>query len=726
MKVEKEFNKITIVRLISRYFGCSFVFCAYFLTGFSFSSIAQDPGDDAFMSAILDSVSISRIYETIEQLSGETSFIIEGRKDSISSRMSTAIEFPKSQRYLEDRLDNLGYQVELFPFVGKVTFWDVEFAPNQSDIGWIAGNDGNLYATRDGGQSWQVQHINQSFRLKRIYPVNSETVWAVGESGGILTSKNGLDWVEQQSPTREHLNSLSFVDGDHGWVCGINGTILHTSDGGLDWVIQHSDSGIHLNDIDFISEMEGWAVGDHGTVLYTSDAGETWSKRASVDKLRLYAVNFISANRGWVVGESGTVAFTDNGGQTWSLLLYNESEVPYVDIDFLDQQYGKMISMSGGVLETQDGGVTWAKVGKIDQFPVLGFDMVENGAIWTAGNGDVAMSIDGGINWEWKQQALPLQILNNISAIKSGNVYPNKYYILCAHYDSFSWTDGFIKAPGADDNASGTAAVLEAARVLKDFNFPYSIHFIFFAGEEQGLVGSHAYATNAATRNKEILGVINLDMIGYDGNHDQVNGIHMGNGQSSKVLGDAIKHTLIRWELPLKPIFYTNESSGASDHRPFWENGYPAVFLTQDLRNDINPQYHSVDDKIDFINQSYLHANARLATGTIASLASAFDPILNVPDDLSSSNAQQFKLYPVAPNPFDGSTTIKYDLRSPMQVSIKIHNIHGEPVKNLVHAYQQAGQYAIDWKLSNRPSGIYFLYIEAGDHIESRKLLHSH
>ncbi|MGD8307541.1 MAG: M20/M25/M40 family metallo-hydrolase, partial [Ignavibacteria bacterium] len=103
----------------------------------------------------------------------------------------------------------------------------------------------------------------------------------------------------------------------------------------------------------------------------------------------------------------------------------------------------------------------------------------------------------------------------NIYALQPGNIYPDQYYILCAHYDSMP--PGPL-APGADDNASGVANVLEAARILKNYNPAYSIIYAFWDEEEIAHNGSLYFAEQASEDNMDILGVINVDMIGFDHN----------------------------------------------------------------------------------------------------------------------------------------------------------------------------------------------------------------
>jgi hypothetical protein len=102
----------------------------------------------------------------------------------------------------------------------------------------------------------------------------------------------------------------------------------------------------------------------------------------------------------------------------------------------------------------------------------------------------------------------------NVMAEIRGLTYPEQVVIICAHYDSTSdqrWT----LAPGADDNASGTAAVMEAARILSNRPLDFTVRFIAFSAEEQGLIGSLSYVQTQLSPEEEIIGVINLDMIAY-------------------------------------------------------------------------------------------------------------------------------------------------------------------------------------------------------------------
>jgi hypothetical protein len=204
----------------------------------------------------------------------------------------------------------------------------------------------------------------------------------------------------------------------------------------------------------------------------------------------------------------------------------------------------------------------------------------------------------------------------NVYGVQTGTDFPNQQYIICAHYDDMP--SGPI-APGADDNASGTAAVIEAARILSGYSFPFTIIYALWDEEEQGLDGSDYYATQAANQGDSILGVINLDMIAWDSNNDDVVEIHANGLNSSQELKDKMLEVETDYNIGLN-IQVPSSPTTASDHASFWYRGYGAVLLIEDFQ-DFNAYYHTTNDKIQYFNQPYFHKMAKLAIGTLATFA---------------------------------------------------------------------------------------------------------
>ena len=220
------------------------------------------------------------------------------------------------------------------------------------------------------------------------------------------------------------------------------------------------------------------------------------------------------------------------------------------------------------------------------------------------------------------------QTWRNVVAVHPGLTDSSQIYILCGHYDSINrHEDPWIIAPGADDNASGTAAVVEAARVLSEYDFHSSLYFICFSGEEQGLIGSYHYAQWAHDQGLDIRGVVNLDMIAYvdDPPNDTWDVNIYGDSQSydlALMMADMVEqHTTA---IPF--TIHTGTPIYGSDHYPFALEDYRAIFgIDAQLWGspDWNPYYHSSGDTLGTLNMPYATEVIKASVATMANLAGA-------------------------------------------------------------------------------------------------------
>lgn len=201
----------------------------------------------------------------------------------------------------------------------------------------------------------------------------------------------------------------------------------------------------------------------------------------------------------------------------------------------------------------------------------------------------------------------------NVIGIKTGTEFPNKKYIICAHFDDMP---SGTTAPGADDNGSGTAAVIEAARVFKNYSFPFTIIFALWDEEEQGLVGS-AYYANQLTAADSVLGVVNMDMIAWDSNNDNVAEPHVRPYANTLSMGLKMVELNSTYNIGLT-LHTINPGATASDHASFWNKNISAVLLIEDYSNDFHQYYHTVNDNIQYVNLPYYTKCAKLAFATFA------------------------------------------------------------------------------------------------------------
>jgi hypothetical protein len=252
--------------------------------------------------------------------------------------------------------------------------------------------------------------------------------------------------------------------------------------------------------------------------------------------------------------------------------------------------------------------------------------------------------------------------VTDILAIQRGSVDPNRVVIISGHVDSrvTDVMNATADAPGANDDGSGTAAVIEAARVLSGHKFPYTIVYAALMGEEQGLLGGKVLADYAKAQGWTVIAQLNNDIIGNscgsdgvcDDSHVRVISEgprwqgHEDLAARQRSLGgenDAPSRNISRWMtslagdlslgLDVRQIWRSDRYGRGGDHLPLLDAGFPAVRLTvaienynwqhQDLRTENGIQYGDTIDKMDF---PYLTKVVKLNVAALAALARAPQP----------------------------------------------------------------------------------------------------
>ena len=216
----------------------------------------------------------------------------------------------------------------------------------------------------------------------------------------------------------------------------------------------------------------------------------------------------------------------------------------------------------------------------------------------------------------------------NVIATHPGVADPSRVVYICAHLDAITGTP-YDCAPGADDNGSGTAAVIEAARVMSQYPFEYTVKFACWNGEEQGLIGSSAYAALMAQQGEDIVGVYNCDMIAYRGTDPAPADLVIYTNSASQSLATTLADA-VQYYTPglLDPIVLVESMSG-SDHYSFWTQGYRAVCSIEDAAwgSDFCPWYHTCNDRIEQYPTDYVLncTKANLAAAAMTALVVTSD-----------------------------------------------------------------------------------------------------
>jgi Zn-dependent M28 family amino/carboxypeptidase len=179
-------------------------------------------------------------------------------------------------------------------------------------------------------------------------------------------------------------------------------------------------------------------------------------------------------------------------------------------------------------------------------------------------------------------------------------------------------------APGADDDASGTVAVMELARALKDLPLGCTVRLCHFTGEEQGLYGSYVHSDAVAKAKLDVVAMLQMDMVSYCGKPGNRLDIHDAADRNGS-------HSLLAKFVAAKAAYGINLNivdthnhavDDRSDHAGFLDHGYKAVLLSEEFTDDgFNPNYHSVNDRVKNVNLPYMVEVVRLAIATSAELA---------------------------------------------------------------------------------------------------------
>ena len=214
----------------------------------------------------------------------------------------------------------------------------------------------------------------------------------------------------------------------------------------------------------------------------------------------------------------------------------------------------------------------------------------------------------------------------NIVAILPGHTASNEIILITAHIDDMPPGP---RAPGADDNGSGTIGVLLAAEYLANLRLQRTVRFVLFTGEEQGLYGSAVYAQQARDASNNIQGVVNMDMISWHTTGtDPVVELHTRSNSFLGYSNDlfiANIYSNVTIDYGLNGIIWPTvvaDGEWASDHSRFWIQGYPAILAIENTGHGFfNPYYHTTNDILSRLDLAYYTANIKAALGTVATLA---------------------------------------------------------------------------------------------------------
>ena len=326
----------------------------------------------------------------------------------------------------------------------------------------------------------------------------------------------------------------------------------------------------------------------------------------------------------------------------------------------------------------------------------------------------------------------------NIIGTLRGKSASKDFYVLDGHYDSVNDT------PGADDNASAVAGVMEAARILSNYGFEHTIRFIGFDLEENGLKGSLAYIEKVNIAPDDFKGMINFEMIGYFDdapNSQNYPGAFQASFPEAYALieaddfrGNFIVNAGAINLTPLQDTFFSvaqtyvpelkvinltatnfsdlpNQALLRSDHAPFWFTGRPAIMLT-DGAEFRNPNYHTPNDLKETLDLEFMSNVVKAAIATLAELAGIKNSTSATVDVLANIDEVKcdFKMFP---NPVNRQFQLNLEDCGLRDFQLRIFDVQGVEVLRKEIILEDGVFVTID--LQAFEAGIYLVSMQDGN-----------
>lgn len=296
----------------------------------------------------------------------------------------------------------------------------------------------------------------------------------------------------------------------------------------------------------------------------------------------------------------------------------------------------------------------------------------------------------------------------NLIITKTGTVYPNKYVIICGHFDSITGT-------GVNDNGSGTSILLEAARILKDVPTEYSIKFIHFSGEEQGLLGSTHYANTVAyqggTRVLDIKLVFNLDQVGgVMGNNN--NTVYCDEDQgglsSNNAASAAVTQQLRNCTALYSPLQTAVDPAEATDYIPFEQKGEVITGFFERIRSTYP---HTVNDTFANTDPVYIYNIGKASVGALQHFAVATGT-LGTHETVVKNSLEDIKIYP---NPAKDFINIEFPNSGIKNFTFEVTDFQGRSI------FKRTNETKIN--VSGLENGAYLGVLKAGEQTVVRKVM---
>ena len=442
---------------------------------------------------------------------------------------------------------------------------------------------------------------------------------------------------------------------------------MKTIDGGINWLHQSSGTNIGFLSVYFINQNIGWIAGDFGTILKTTNGGVSWSSQTSSTNEALYSIYFIDQNIGWAVGYN-TILLTTNGGENWTTPTSSD-DYWFRSVSFLNANIGWAVGVFGVILKSTNGGINWSSQSIDSHISLLSTQIISPNKVFVAGyeypRGKILLTTNGGESW-------------SDQLIRDGTDFQSIHFI----DQNIGWVvggNGVIMK-----TTDGGTNWINQSRITG-----YDLFSIYCTDANNGyIVGK--YGTILKTTNG---GVVPVELISFTASY-------------------STSCVQLKWSTATELNNHGFEIEISLD-----KINWVTIGFKEGKGTTSEPQQYSYSDDISEIPASKLYYRLKQIdfNGTFE-----YSDIVEV--EIAPRN---FSLEQNYPNPFNPSTNIQYAISCTQFVTLKVYDVLGNEVATLVNEEKNAGSYNAQFTMNNvqLSSGIYFYKLQAGDFVETKKMI---
>lgn len=549
--------------------------------------------------------------------------------------------------------------------------WTISFN-SAGTIGLATGGDGLVFRSSDSGNTWSPVGSFPDITFYSVRFGSDNVAYLSGSSGYMYKSTDsGATWnIVGYRFTSTRIKDVSFANNNVGYVVGTN-FLAKTTDGGFTWQEFVSPFTGDINEVVAPSPDLAIAGADGGNVVRTTDGGLTWSvipTGINGTNSDILAIDFINTTTGIAAGYNGTIAKSNDGGATWSIAGTITGSNPW-DMDMVDSEYAWVVGTGEKIFRTTDSGANWTEQFSMGGLGTYGVSFIDrNNGVAGGTGGNTYYTSNGGTTWT--SAVTPPDRTVWGMHIASSPVYGSVAMAACASGYVFTSTDGgrnWIEEPRFAINTMDDVYMTDAANA-------------WFVGSS-GLILKYTNQGNVPVE-------LNSFNFFLSDNSVTLSWITSSEANNKGFNIERLSEETSEWN----NIGFVKGSGSSSEI-----NSYS--FTDENL---LPGKYQYRLNQINFDGSSKFYDLGEIVE-------------IGIPAEFSLS--QNY------PNPFNPKTTISFSLAAKEFISLKVFDILGKEVAELISEVKEAGNYKIEFDASELTSGIYFYSLNAGNFSSTKKLI---